>query len=210
MDVRTEVIQITRDMPEWGAVARAAEVISAGGIVCFPTDTVYGFAASIFSGRAIARLRKLKSRVAGDPFVIIVDDIGWVTELAAGFTRAHRRLMAEHWPGPVSILFKASPSMPACVTGGRDSVALRVPNDTLSQCLLRACGVPLAAPSANARGKPPAVTPGRVLEQFGGRIDLVLDGGAIESAEPSTIVAVRAGRVVVVREGKVPVAREAI
>jgi L-threonylcarbamoyladenylate synthase len=208
--MQTEVIGITRDMPEWGVVTRAAEVINAGGIVCFPTDTVYGFAASVFSGRAIARLRKLKSRRAGDSFVIIVDDVGWVSELAGRFTKAHRRLMAEHWPGPVTIIFEASASMPACVTGGRDTVALRVPNDTLSQCLLRACGVPLAAPSANPRGKPPAVTPGEVLEHFGDKIDLLLDGGAIESAEPSTIVEVRAGRVVVLREGKVQLPGKAV
>jgi L-threonylcarbamoyladenylate synthase len=208
--LQTEVIEITRDMPEWGAVTHAAEVISTGGIVCFPTDTVYGFAASIFSRRAITRLRKLKNRRASDPFVIIADDVGWVSELAGRVTKAHRRLMAEHWPGPVTILFAASTSMPAWVTGGRDTVALRVPNDTLSQCLLGACGVPLAAPSANARGKPPAVSPGEVLEHFGGKIDLLLDGGAVENAEPSTIVAVKAGRVVVVREGRAPMTGHAV
>lgn len=203
--MRTEVIKITRDMPEWGAVSCAAEVISAGGIVCFPTDTVYGFAASIFSERAVKGLRKVKNRDAGEPFVVIVDDAGWVSELAARITRAHRRLMADHWPGPLTILFEASPALPAYVTGGRETVGLRVPNDTLSQCLLGACGVPLVAPSANPRGKQPSVSAGQVLESFAGKVDLILDGGTIESSDPSTIVEVRSGRVVVLREGRVAV-----
>jgi L-threonylcarbamoyladenylate synthase len=197
-------------MPEWEAVSRAAEVLNSDGIVCFPTDTVYGFAASIFSERAVAGLRKIKTRGAAEPFVVIVDDVGWVSELAGRITRTHRRLMAEHWPGAVTILFEASPAVPACITGGHDTIGIRVPNDTLSQCLLGACGVPLAAPSANPKGKTPAVSPGEVLEMFGGKVDLLLDGGAIESAAPSTIVAVRSGRVVVVREGRVPVTGKAL
>jgi L-threonylcarbamoyladenylate synthase len=201
--METEVIEITRDLPEWDAVMHAAAVIGAGGIVCFPTDTVYGFAASIFSERAVARLRKLKSRRDSEPFVVIVDDVGWVSELARRITKAHRRLMAEHWPGPLTILFETSQSLPAYITGGRDTVGLRVPNDTLSQCMLRACGIPLAAPSANPKGGRPAVSPARVLEQFGGDFDLLLDGGSIENAEPSTIVAVRSGKVVVLREGRI-------
>ena len=210
MNVRTEVIEITRDIPEWDAVSRAAEVIGAGGIVCFPTDTVYGFAASIFSERAVMKLRDVKKRGATEPFVVIVDDRGWVSELACRITKTHRRLMAEHWPGPLTILFEASPALPDYVTGGRDTVGLRVPNDTLSQCLLGACGVPLAAPSANPKGKTPAVSPGEVLENFGGKIDLLLDGGAIESSDPSTIVAVKSGKVVVLREGRTPVTGNAV
>jgi len=208
--MRTEVISITRDLPEWEAVSHAALVIASGGIVCFPTDTVYGFAASIYSERAVANLRRIKSRGAGEPFVVIVDDAGWVSELARRITKAHLRLMSEHWPGPVTILFEASEAAPAYVTGGGDTIGVRVPNDTLSQCILGACGVPLAAPSANPRGKEPAVTPGEVLEMFGGKIDLLLDGGPVESAAPSTIVAVRSGRVVVVREGRVPIAGKAV
>jgi L-threonylcarbamoyladenylate synthase len=208
--LRTEVIKIKRDMPEWEAVSRAARVIGAGGLVCFPTDTVYGIAAGIFSEQAVERLRRLKTRGAGEPFVVLVDGAGWVSELAGRINLAHRRLMAEHWPGPVTILFDASTRLPAFVTGGVGTVALRVPNDTLTQCLLAACGIPLAAPSANVRGMPPAVSPAEVLAAFDGRIDLLLDGGEIEDAAPSTIIAVDSGRVVVLREGRVAVAGKAL
>ena len=205
--MKTKIVAITRQMPEWDAVRAAAGVIDSGGIVCFPTDTTYGFAASIYSPEAIGRLRTLKVRSAHDPFVVIVPDLDVVRELASPITSRHRKLMNEYWPGPLTIVFEASERVPEYIAGPDGSVALRIPNDVLAQSILRACGIPLAAPSANVKGKRPALCPEEVLADFSGKIDLLLDGGPVESALPSTIVALEPRGCKVLRRGRVSLSR---
>jgi L-threonylcarbamoyladenylate synthase len=185
----------------------AAGVIDSGGIICFPMDTTYGFAASIYSERAIQRLRALKVRSAHDPFVIIVPDLGVVSELASPITSKHRRLMEEYWPGPLTIVFEASERVPDYIAGPDGTVALRIPNDVLTQSILSACGTALAAPSANVRGRRPALSPEEVLADFSGKIDLLLDGGPVESSLPSTIVQMRRRGWKVLRQGRVSLSR---
>jgi L-threonylcarbamoyladenylate synthase len=199
----TEVLPISRQMPEWEAVSAAARVINSGGVICFPTDTVYGFAASIYCDEALSRLRALKTRKSEEPFVIIASDMGVVRELATGVTPRHRRLIETYWPGALTIVFGASDLVPKGAVGHSNTVALRVPDDILTQSVLRACGMPLAAPSANIKGKRPAVCPEDVLEHFEGKIDLLLDGGLIESSEPSTIVRLGGRKLEVLRPGRV-------
>ena len=201
--MKTRRIALDRQLPGWGAIRAASVVIDTGGIVCFPTDTVYGFAASIYCRGAIDRLRGLKQRGSGEPFVLIASDIDIVRELVEVITARHSRLMEEHWPGPLTIVFRASRKVPDYLTGPDGTVALRIPDDILTQSILRACGMPLAAPSANVRGKRPAVCPEDVLSEFDGRIDLLLDGGRIDSPEPSTIVQVKARNLTVLRQGRV-------
>jgi L-threonylcarbamoyladenylate synthase len=201
--VKTKIISITRQMPEWESVRLAAGVIDSGGVICFPTDTTYGFGVSTYCKRAVDRLRVIKGRSAHDPFVIIASDMGIVAELAVHITPKHRRLIDSYWPGPLTIVFEASDRVPEYLVASEGTVALRIPNDTLTQSILRTCGTPLVAPSANVRGRRPATCPEDVMSQFSGKIDLLLDGGDIESPEPSTIVAVRARRLEVLRQGRI-------
>lgn len=201
--MRTRIVKITRQMPEWGVIKIAADVVEAGGVVCFPTDTTYGFAASVYCREAIDRLRSIKDRSAQDPFVVIAADMDVVAELVTSVTARHRNLIHTYWPGPLTIVFEASDSVPDHVTGPQGTIALRIPNDTLTQSILRACGMPLVAPSANVRGQRPALCPEEVLRYFAGKIDLLLDGGQIEGTQPSTIVAVGARRFEVLRQGQV-------
>jgi L-threonylcarbamoyladenylate synthase len=205
--MKTRRIKLNRQMPGWPAVSTAAHVVDAGGIICFPTDTVYGFAASIYCRDAIERLRNLKQRDWDEPFVIIASDIDIVHEMVEVVTARHRRLMEAHWPGPLTIVFRATQMVPDYLTGPGGTVALRIPDDVLTQSILRACGVPLAAPSANVRGGRPSIDPEEVLVEFDGKIDLLLDGGWVESSEPSTIVKVNARNLTVLRRGRVPVGR---
>jgi L-threonylcarbamoyladenylate synthase len=205
--VKTRVINLNRQMPGWAALSVAARVIDGGGIVCFPTDTVYGFAASIYCRGAIERLRSLKQRKSDEPFVMIASDVDIIREMVTVMSSSHRKLMEAHWPGPLTIVFKASPMVPEYMTGPDGTVALRIPDDILTQSILRTCGMPLAAPSANTRGRQPAVDPEDVLAEFDGRIDLLLDGGILESSEPSTIVAVAGGGLTVLRKGKLALGR---
>jgi L-threonylcarbamoyladenylate synthase len=205
--MKTRRIKLNRQMPGWGAISAAARVIDTGGIVCFPTDTVYGFAASIYCRDAIERLRGLKGRGRSEPFVVIASDIDIVREMVEVVTARHRRLIEAHWPGPLTIVFRASSMVPEYLTGTDGTVALRIPDDVLTQSILRACGMPLAAPSANVKGRRPAVGPEDVLAEFDGKIDLLLDGGLIESPEPSTIVVVNPRNLTVLRRGRVSVGR---
>lgn len=204
--MRARLVKIARDLPQWDVLGDVARTIERGGIVAFPTDTTYGFAASVWCEPAIARLRSIKGRGQEKSFVVVAADLDSVAELAVEIGPAHRRLMETYWPGPLTIVFKASRAVPDYLLGGGRTVAVRVPADTLTQSILRACGKPLAAPSANRKGRPPAASAREVMRDFGSRIDLVLDGGRMESSVPSTIVAVRGRSVNVLRRGQVPVA----
>ncbi len=201
--MKTRIIKISRELPSWKAISVAANIVDSGGIICFPTDTTYGFGASVYCPDAIRRLRGLKSRKPGEGFVIVVSDMGMVLELVKGITHLHKNLMNAYWPGPLTLVFEASPRVPSYLISKDGTVALRIPNDSVTQAVLRACGTPLAAPSANPRGKSPAISPDEVLQYFEGRFELLLDGGVLESAEPSTIVAVGASHVRVLRRGRV-------
>jgi L-threonylcarbamoyladenylate synthase len=205
--MRTRRIVLDRQLPGWNAIRAAAHVIDTGGVVCFPTDTVYGFAASIYCRDAIERLRALKARGSGQPFVVIASDIDIVRELVETITARHNRLIEKHWPGPLTMVFRASHKVPEHLVGPDGTIALRIPDDVLTQSILRACGIPLAAPSANVRGKRPAVCSEDVLSEFDGKFDLLLDGGRIESQEPSTIVKVNPRTLTVLRQGRVAVGR---
>ena len=204
---RPRMLRISRDLPEWKAIAVAARVVTRGGIIAFPTDTTYGFAASIYCEEAVRRLRRLKARRSDQPFLVIAADTDWVRELAV-VTAGHQRLINDYWPGPLSIVFEASKAVPEYLTGPRRTIALRIPDDTLTQSILRACGFPLVAPSANLKGMEPATSAHKMVRDFAGKVDLVLDGGSIESITPSTIVRVGSRGLEVLREGRL-VVREA-
>jgi len=205
--MKAKVVKISRDLPEWDIINLAAEMIAHGGIVAFPTDTTYGFGANIFCEPAIERLKKIKARRSNEPFVIIAPDTDWVGELAANLTVRHRQLVDAYWPGPLTIVFEASAAVPEYLVGREGTIALRVPGDTLTQSILRACGMPLAAPSANLKGREPATCAREVVRDFWDKIDLVLDGGSVESMTPSTIVAVRRHGLEILRSGRLVIGR---
>jgi len=206
--MKTRRLRITRNLPEWTAIDAAVRVIRQGGIIAFPTDTTYGLAAGIYCERAIRRLRRIKGRGPEEPFVLIAADTDWVRELAARVSQTHRRLMNAYWPGPLTLVFEASKAVPDYLVGRDGSVAIRIPDDALTQTILRASGVPLAAPSANLRARKPAVSAAEVLASFKDTIDLVLDGGTVEGTMPSTIVAVGRGGLEILRKGRLEIAED--
>lgn len=199
--MKARVVKVNRQFPEWDAVRAAAGVIASGGIVALPTDTTYGLAAGAWCERAVERLRKIKARAEGKSFVVLAADADWVRELAAKATAPERRLMNAYWPGPLTIVFEASAAVPRYLVGRDRTIAVRVPDDALVQSLLRACGTPLVAPSANLRGQEPARSAEEVRRDFATSVDMILDGGPVESSVPSTIVTVRRRRFEILREG---------
>ncbi len=171
-------------------VAEAARVLAVGGLVAFPTETVYGLGADAGNGEAIARLYAAKGRPAFNPLIAHVASAAAARTLAR-FDAAADRLAAAFWPGPLTLVLPKAADCPvaALATAGLDSVAVRVPQHPVAQALLRAFGGPVVAPSANRSGHVSPTTAAHVLADLGGRIDLIVDGGATPVGLESTIVA---------------------
>jgi L-threonylcarbamoyladenylate synthase len=195
------------DSPE--AIAEAADVLRSGGLVAFPTETVYGLGADATCGEAVARIYAAKDRPRFNPLIAHVADRA--AALREGdFSGAALRLAEAFWPGPLTLVVPAAPraSVSALARAGLDSVALRVPGHPLALALIAAVGRPIAAPSANRSGRVSPTTADHVLADLDGRIDLVLDGGATVVGVESTIVACLDARPALLRPGGI--ARAAI
>jgi L-threonylcarbamoyladenylate synthase len=189
-------------------VAEAARVLAAGGLVAFPTETVYGLGADAGNGEAIARLYAAKGRPDFNPLIAHVVSAAAARKLAR-FDAAAERLAAAFWPGPLTLVLPKAPDCPvaALATAGLDSIAVRLPQHPVAQALLRAFGGPVVAPSANRSGHVSPTTAAHVLADLGGRIDLIVDGGATPVGLESTIVAClgqSVGKPALLRPGGVP------
>ncbi len=204
MDARTHTL--TRIVPA-DAIAEASAVLAAGGLVAFPTETVYGLGADATDGAAVARLYAAKTRPAFNPLIAHVADLDAARRLAV-FDDAAERLARAFWPGPLTLVLRKAPGpVSALATAALDTIAVRVPSHPVARDLLRAVGRPVVAPSANRSGQVSPTTAAHVRADLDGRIDLIIDGGACPVGLESTIVACFDG-VALLRPGAVP--REAI
>ena len=181
-------------------VSRAAAILRAGGLVAFPTETVYGLGADASSAAAVARLYAAKGRPADHPVIIHFSNSDNAFEWGREIPQAARTLAARFWPGPLTLILKRSPKAKDFVTGGQDSVGLRVPSHPVAQELLREFGGAVAAPSANLFGNVSATTAAHVREEMD--VELVLDGGPSEVGIESTIVDLTSG-VALLRPGRI-------
>jgi L-threonylcarbamoyladenylate synthase len=184
-------------------VRRAAEILRAGGLVAFPTETVYGLGADASSDKAMRRLYAAKRRPADHPVIVHFASaeaaFAWAREVPA----AARKLAARFWPGPLTLILKRSALARDFVTGGQDTIGLRVPSHPVAQALLKAFGSGVAAPSANRFGRLSPTTAAHVRADLGGEVDLVLEGGASEIGIESTIVDLSRERPVLLRPGHI-------
>ena len=196
---------ITRPVSD-DAIAEAARLILAGEPVAVPTETVYGLAADATNAEAVARIYAAKGRPSFNPLIVHVPDLAAADALGE-FDAAARDLAERHWPGPLTLVVPLKPGAPiaALVTAGLPTVGLRVPAHPAMQALLRAVGRPLAAPSANASGSLSPTRASHVERSLGGRIALILDGGASENGLESTIVAATGGPLRLLRPGPIAV-----
>ena len=197
----------TRVMPLGDeAIAEASRLVLAGQPVAVPTETVYGLAADATNAKAVALIYETKGRPSFNPLIVHVPDLD-AAERIGSFSAEARKLAQLHWPGPLTIvvpLVKGAP-IPGIVTAGLDTIALRVPAHPAIQALLKACGRPLAAPSANASGLISPTRASHVMASLNGRIPLVIDGGATQRGIESTIVAATDGRLRLLRRGPIEV-----
>jgi len=195
----------TRILPAGAASpAEAARMLGAGGLVAFPTETVYGLGADATNGRAVARLYEAKGRPAFNPLIAHVTDIG-AAQMLARFDADAERLAAALWPGPLTLVLPKAAACPVAelATAGLDSVAVRVPDHTVARSILATFGKPVVAPSANRSGHVSPTTAAHVAADLAGRIELIIDGGATPVGVESTIVACL-GEPALLRPGGVP------
>ena len=197
----------TRVMPlNDEAIAEAARLVLAGQPVAVPTETVYGLAADATNAEAVARIYAAKGRPSFNPLIVHVPDLG-AAERIGRFDRQARELAQKHWPGPLTLVvpLRDHSGIARIVTAGLPTIALRVPAHPAMQALLKACGRPLAAPSANASGRISPTRAAHVLASLEGRIPLVIDGGATERGIESTIVAATDGKLRLLRRGPIEI-----
>lgn len=173
--------------PTEEAIAQAASILKAGGLVAFPTETVYGLGADALNGEAVKAIFAAKGRPADNPLIVHVPTIEDAEPLCHIDDRS-RRVMERFCPGPLTLLMPKKPCIPAVTNAGLASVAVRIPSHPVAQQLLRACGVPVAAPSANTSGKPSPTAARHVYHDLCGKLPLILDGGDCQVGLESTVV----------------------
>jgi L-threonylcarbamoyladenylate synthase len=186
-------------------VSRAATILRAGGVVAFPTETVYGLGANVFDAQAVARVFEIKGRPRFDPLIAHVCDHRQAESLVACFPKAAWKLARRFWPGPLTLVLPKASRVPDIVTAGLSTVAVRMPDHPAAIALIREAGVPLAAPSANPFGRISPTTADHVRRQLGKQVDLVLDGGPCRVGVESTIVSLTDSQPVLLRAGGLPV-----
>lgn len=165
----------------------AGEVIKSGGLVVFPTETVYGLGADGLSPTAVKNIFRAKGRPADNPLILHVSDMK-MAEKIGNITPAAAKIMEKFWPGPVTVIVEKKDIVPAEVTAGLDTVAIRMPSHPVAQALIEAAGVPVAAPSANLSGKPSPTAFRHAFDDMNGRVDIIIDGGNCDIGIESTVV----------------------
>lgn len=183
--------------------ARAGEILKKGGLVAIPTETVYGLAANALDGNAVARIFQAKGRPMDNPLIVHIAGIEELDPLVAFVPSTVYDLAEAFWPGPLTIILEKSDLIPDEVSAGLDTVAVRMPAHPVARKIIRAAGVPLAAPSANTSGKPSPTTAKHVLDDLDEKVEAVLDGGACSVGVESTVITLATRHPRVLRPGKV-------
>jgi L-threonylcarbamoyladenylate synthase len=202
--MNTLIIKVNPDYPEAAEIRKAADIIQRGGLVAFPTETVYGLGANALDGGAVLRLFEAKKRPLDNPPIVHVAEVSDVYPLVTSVPKKAELLMKQFWPGPLTLVFRHSPNVPKESTAGLDTIAIRMPNHPVAQALIRQSKRPIAAPSANLSGKPSPTTAEHVFMDLNGRIDAIIDGGAANIGVESTVVDVSCDPPMLLRPGGTP------
>ena len=169
-------------------IEKAAEIIRSGGLVAFPTETVYGLGANAYDPQAAQKIYEAKGRPSDNPLIVHVADMDGVSEVAEDIPETAGILAEKFWPGPMTLVFRKKAAVPDRTTGGLDTVAVRMPSNEIARELIIKSGVPIAAPSANTSGRPSPTTAAHVIDDMDGKIDMIIDGGPCDIGLESTIV----------------------
>jgi L-threonylcarbamoyladenylate synthase len=185
-------------------IETAAQIVKTGGVVAFPTDTVYGLGANPFKDKAVDRIYQVKRRDRQLPLPVLLADEVQMAGVVAAVSDVARLLMKRFWPGGLTLVLSKAASFPDNITAGGDSVAIRMPGHEVTLALIRKAGVPIVGTSANLSNQPSAVTAEEVKDQLGSAVDLVVDGGRCPGGVESTVVDLTGPVPIILRQGAVP------
>ncbi len=186
--MKTQIYKVDSDNIDNSVIGKAAEIIKSGGLVAFPTETVYGLGGDGLNPSASKKIYSAKGRPSDNPLILHISHISQLERLVKEIPDMAVKLAKEFWPGPLTMIFKKSDIVPKETSGGLDTVAIRFPENKIAQALIRASGTPIAAPSANTSGRPSPTRASHVEFDLDGKIDMIIDGGACEFGLESTIV----------------------
>lgn len=188
--MKTRIYKISEDISEgeYDYIKEAADVIRKGGLVAFPTETVYGLGGNALNPESSKLIYGAKGRPSDNPLIVHISDFNEIYQLVREVPDIAVILAEKFWPGPLTMILKKSGIVPYETTGGLDTVAVRLPDNPVALALIKEAGVPIAAPSANRSGKPSPTTAQHVYEDLSGNIDIILDGGNVQIGIESTII----------------------
>jgi L-threonylcarbamoyladenylate synthase len=201
---KTLVFRVDSEKPEIEKIRIAADFIKKGGLVAFPTETVYGLGADALNAKAVLALFEAKKRPLDNPPIVHVGEVENVYKLTEKVPSEAEMLMRKFWPGPLTLIFKRSNVVPSVTVAGLDTIAIRMPRHNVALALLRESKCPIAAPSANLAGKPSPTCANHVLEDLNGRIDAVLDAGPTHIGVESTVLDLTVDPPQILRPGGTP------
>jgi len=184
-------------------IETAADILRRGGLAAYPTDTVYGLGARGDDAAAVRRIFELKARPLDQALPLLIGDLSQLTMVARAVSPLAERLIARFWPGALTLVLLKNQALPDAVTGGGDTVAVRLPGHPVPRALATSLGVPVVGTSANLTGMPSALTAGEVEDQLGDRVDIIIDGGHVTGGVESTVLDLTGAVPCILREGAV-------
>ncbi|OYT48741.1 MAG: threonylcarbamoyl-AMP synthase [Desulfurococcales archaeon ex4484_42] len=203
--IRTRVVKVDPINPDVGLLRNIAEVIRSGGLVVFPTETVYGLGANAYDAKAVIKIFKAKERPIDNPLIVHINSINQLVNLTSEQPEEVFIIAKKFWPGPITVVLPKSKKVPKEVTAGLPTIAIRMPAHPVALKLIELSGVPIAAPSANLSGKPSPTTSEHVIRDMYGRVDIIIDAGETLFGIESTIIDLTHRPPVLLRPGAIPV-----
>ncbi len=199
--METKVIKLKREDLKKTDFKEAGEILRNGGLVAFPTETVYGLGGNALDPTASMKIYAAKGRPSDNPLIVHISEVSDIEKLAVDIPKEAYRLAERFWPGPMTMILKKADIVPGETTGGLDTVAIRLPSDPIARMLIKTSGVFIAAPSANLSGRPSPTTAEHVIEDLSGRIDMIIDGGSCEIGLESSIIDLSGAEPLILRPG---------
>ena len=205
--MKTHTIVVDPKTPQADVISQAVEALRRGGLVAFPTDTLYALGADALAADAVERVLTVKGRARGKPLSVLVPSVEAIAALDVALTAGVRDVLRAFWPGPLTVVVKASGKFPTVLTAATGTVGLRIPAGAVAQAILAGFGKPVIGTSANKAGGPDPGDAKTVQRAIGGQIDLILDGGRVALGVPSTVLDCTAEPARILREGAIPRAK---